>query len=83
MMTIVSITLSRYVALQKLHKGVTRIFLAATPVTVGFQQTAYSVHKTYDYQVVCAEVLSGDIAGRIIKIDYRIANETAQGKRVK
>ena len=51
--------------------------LTATPVTIGLQQTAYSVYETDEYQVVCAEVLSGDIAGRNIEIDYITTSDTA------
>ena len=51
--------------------------LTATPVTIGLQQTAYSVYETDEYQVVCAEVLSGDIAGRNIKIDFITTSDTA------
>ena len=49
----------------------------ATPVTIGLQQTAYSVYETDEYQVVCAEVLSGGIARRNITIDYKTTSDTA------
>jgi len=53
--------------------------LAATLVRIGLQQTVYSVHETDGYQVVCAEVQSGDIAGRAIKINYSTTSGTALG----
>ena len=41
------------------------------------QQTAYTVGEVDDYQLVCFEVLSGDIDGREIVIDYSTASGTA------
>ena len=52
---------------------------AATSVTIGLQETSYSVYETDEYQVVCAEVLSGDIAGRSINIIYITESDTAEG----
>ena len=52
----------------------------ATSVTIGLQKTSYSVYETDEYQVVCAEVLSGDIAGRSIDISYITEGDTAEGK---
>ena len=52
---------------------------AATSVTIGLQETSYSVYETDEYQVVCAEVLSGDIAGRSININYITESDTAEG----
>ena len=51
----------------------------ATSVTIGLQETSYSVYETDEYQVVCAEVLSGDIAGRSIDINYITESDTADG----
>ena len=53
--------------------------LTATLVTIGLQQTMYSVHETDGYQVVCAEIQSGDIAGRTIEISYSTTSGTALG----
>ena len=53
--------------------------LTATPVRIGLQQTMYSVHETDGYQVVCAEIQSGDIAGRTIEISYSTTSGTALG----
>ena len=36
------------------------------------QQSQYTVLQTEDSQFVCAEVLSGDVAGREIEIDYSV-----------
>ena len=48
-------------------------------MTIGLQETFYSVYETDEYQVVCAEVLSGDIAGRYIDIEYTTESDTAEG----
>ena len=52
----------------------------ATLVTIGLQKTAYPVDETDEYQVVCAEVLSGDIDGRSIVIGYITTSNTADCK---
>ena len=54
--------------------------LTATFVRIGLQQTMYSVHETDGYQVVCAEIQSGDIAGQTIEINYSTTSGTALGK---
>ena len=41
------------------------------------QQTSYTVGEVDDYQLVCFEVLSGDIDGREIVIHYSTASATA------
>ena len=41
-----------------------------TAVTIGLQESQYTVVETEDYQFVCAEVQSGDVSGREIEIDY-------------
>ena len=51
-----------------------------TSVTIRLQETSYSVYETDEYQVVCAEVLSGDIAGRNIVIEYSTESDTAEGR---
>ena len=43
-----------------------------TPVTIGLQESQYTVTETEDYQFVCAEVRSGDTAGRDIAIDFTV-----------
>ena len=53
--------------------------LTATPVRIGLQQTMYSVLETNGYQVVCAEVQSGDIAGQTIELNYSTTSGTALG----
>ena len=37
------------------------------------------MYETDEYQVVCVKVLSGDIAGRNININYKTTSDTAQG----
>ena len=48
--------------------------MITTPVTIGLQESQYSVTESEDYQFVCAEVQSGDVAGRDIEIDFVIEN---------
>ena len=37
---------------------------------IGLEQTEYIVHEGTKYQVVCTEVLSGNVAGKEIEISY-------------
>ena len=53
--------------------------LTAAPVRIGLQQTIYSVNETDGYQVVCAEIQSGDIDERTIEISYSTTSGTALG----
>ena len=46
--------------------------MITTPVTIGLQESQYTVTESEDYQFVCAEVQSGDVAGRDIEIDFVI-----------
>ena len=39
-------------------------------MTIGLEQSQYTVYGSDDYQVLCAEVQSGDIDGRDIDINY-------------
>ena len=48
--------------------------MITTPVTIGLQESQYSVTESEDYQFVCAEVQSGDVAGRDIEIDFVVEN---------
>ena len=41
-----------------------------SPVTIGLQESQYTVSESEEYQFVCAEVQSGDVAGRDIEINY-------------
>ena len=52
-------------------------FTAAYPVTVGMQQTDYTVDEVAGYQLVCVGVLSGEIAGRELTFQYSTASGTA------
>ena len=52
----------------------------ATEVTVGLQQTMYSVREGDSVQLVCTTVLSGSVAGRTITINYETADGAAVGK---
>ena len=49
----------------------------AYAVTVGLQQTAYTVTEVDDYQLVCFEVLSGDVDGRELVFSYSTVSGTA------
>ena len=46
-------------------------------MTVGFEQTAYTVTEIDGYQLACFKVLSGDIAGRELAFDYSTSSGTA------
>lgn len=50
---------------------------AAYSVTVGFEQTAYTVDEVDDYQLVCFKVLSGNLASRELTFDYTTTSGTA------
>ena len=50
---------------------------SALSVTVGMQQTAYTVGEVDDYQLVCFKVLSGDLDNREIVFDYTTTSGTA------
>ena len=46
-------------------------------MTIGLQQTAYTVTEDDEQQLVCFEVLSGDVNGREFVIDYTTSSGTA------
>ena len=48
-------------------------------MTVGLHQTAYTVTEGNAIVLVCTAVLSGDIAGRTLTIDYNTADGDARG----
>lgn len=43
-------------------------------VTIGLEQTEYSVADTADYQILCAEVQSGSIDGRDIQMQFTVTD---------
>ena len=49
----------------------------AYAVTVGMQQTSYTIGEVDEYQLVCFEVLSGDLVGRELVFDYSTTSGTA------
>ena len=51
--------------------------ITAYSVTIGLQQTAYTVTEDDEQQLVCFEVLSGDVNGREFVIDYTTSSGTA------
>ena len=53
------------------------------PVTIGMEQTEYTVGEVDDYLLVCFGVLSGNIDSREIVFDYTTASGTAGGTHVK
>ena len=55
--------------------------MITTPVTIGLQESQYSVTESEDYQFVCAEVQSGDVAGRDIEIDFVVENSGKVAER--
>ena len=46
----------------------------ASAVTIGLEQTEYSVADTADHQVVCAEVQSGNTDGRDIQMQFTVTD---------
>lgn len=51
------------------------IAFTVTPVTIGLEETQYSVPETADYKFVCAELQSGSIDGRNIDIVYSVKDD--------
>ena len=51
----------------------------ATQVTIGLQQTSYTVTEDQTIVLICTAVEAGSIAGRTITIDYQTVNGDAQG----
>ena len=49
----------------------------AYAVTVGMQQTSYTIGEVDEHQLVCFEVLSGDLVGRELVFDYSTTSGTA------
>ena len=56
------------------------IVYTATNVTIGLQQTMYTVMEDTATVFLCASVLVGNIAGRTISIDYQTLDNRAEGK---
>ena len=54
--------------------------IAAHPVTIGLQQTSYTVDEVDGTLALCMEVISGDVDGRSIVINYVTSSGTATGK---
>ena len=52
-----------------------------TSVTIGLQQSYYSVREDGGFLQVCVEILSGDTEGRTISLDYTTVDGTAEGKK--
>ena len=46
-------------------------------VRVGFEQTAYLVGEVDGFQLVCIDVLSGELDGREIELDYSTTSGSA------
>ena len=53
-----------------LHLSFMHIATANTAVTIGLQESQYTVSDSDDYQFLCAEVRTGDVDGRDIEIKY-------------
>ena len=54
--------------------------LTAHPVTIGLQQTSYAVDEVDGTVAVCMKVISGDVDGRNIVINYATSSGTANCK---
>ena len=50
---------------------------AETALRVGLEHTAYTVDEVDGFQLVCIDVLSGDVDGREITLDYSTSSGTA------
>ena len=50
-------------------------------MTVGLQQTVYSVRESDGVQLVCTTVLSGSVAGRTITMNYETEDGVAVGEQ--
>ena len=53
------------------------IHSAALSVTIGFEQSEYTIGEVDGYQLACLGVLSGDIDSREIVFDYSTTSGTA------
>ena len=56
------------------------IHFTVTEVTLGLQQTAYTVTEDDSTAFLCAEIILGSIAGRTITIDYETTDNGAEGE---
>lgn len=56
------------------------LFVTVTLVTIGLEQTAYTVLEDNTIVLVCTAIQSGSIAGRTLTIDYATADDSAEGK---
>ena len=52
--------------------------MITTAVTIGLQESEYTATESDTYEFVCAEVQSGDVAGRDIEIDYLVEDSSTQ-----
>lgn len=52
------------------------------PVTIGLQQGYYSTSEDSGSVQICVEVVSGDISGRNLSLDYTTVSGSARGKLV-
>ena len=60
-----------------IHGYMNIISLVDSALVVGFEQTAYTIDEVDGYQLVCIDVLSGDVDGREIVLDYSTTSGTA------
>ena len=56
------------------------LFFTAIPVTIGTTRSLYSVNEDSGSVSICIDVLSGNIAGRIIRLHFRTVDADAIGK---
>ena len=47
-----------------------------TAITIGLQESQYTVSDSDDYQFLCAEVRTGDVDGRDIEIKYTVKDSS-------
>ena len=56
------------------------LFFTAIPVTIGTTRSLYSVNEDSGSVSICIDVLSGNIAGRIIRLHFQTVDGDAIGK---
>ena len=66
-----------YWAVHWFSNSIIVMYLAETALRVGLEQTAYTVDEVDSFQLVCIDVLSGDVDGREIILDYSTSSGTA------
>jgi hypothetical protein len=59
------------------NPNVATVCITERKLRIGFEKTAYTVSEVDGFQVVCIDVLSGDVDGREIILDYSTSSGSA------